>query len=113
MVHVFYFLNTGSQIHAVCLKMVVKCLYQFYKNLSVHLNFFPQHDEDPIAGYLSLHKSNESMLLKWTPNKLMSGSCEREKSQFWDYALTVNLHDVVYIHCHQHGKLLKLLTLLL
>ena len=44
------------------------------------------------------------MLLKWTPNKLMSGSCEREKSQFWDYALTVNLHDVVYIHCHQQGK---------
>lgn len=35
----------------------------------------------------------------------MSGSCEREKSQFWDYALTVNLHDVVYIHCHQHGKI--------
>ena len=34
----------------------------------------------------------------------MSGSCEREKSQFWDYALTVNLNDVVYIHCHQHGK---------
>ena len=76
-------------------------------------NSFPQHDEDPIAGYLSLHKSNESMLLKWTPNKLMSGSCEREKSQFWDYALTVNLHDVVYIHCHQHGKLLNLITLYL
>lgn len=71
---------------------------------------FPQHDEDPIAGYLSLHKSNESMLLKWTPNKLMSGSCEREKSQFWDYALTVNLHDIVYIHCHQHGNLFLLIT---
>ncbi|KAL9981050.1 hypothetical protein ACROYT_G009707 [Oculina patagonica] len=65
--------------------------------------YLEPHDEHPIAGYLSLHKSNESMLLKWTPNKLMSGSCEREKSQFWDYALTVNLHDVVYIHCHQHG----------
>lgn len=70
----------------------------------VLLFFFSQHEEHPIAGYLSLHKSNESLLLKWTPNKLMSGSCEREKSQFWDYALTVNLNDVVYIHCHQHGK---------
>ncbi|KAM7433857.1 Small G protein signaling modulator 2 [Porites harrisoni] len=65
--------------------------------------YLEPHEEHPIAGYLSLHKSNESLLLKWTPNKLMSGSCEQEKSQFWDYALTVNLHDVVYIHCHQHG----------
>lgn len=65
--------------------------------------YLEPHEEHPIAGYLSLHKSNDSLLLKWTPNKLMSGSCEREKSQFWDYALTVNLHDVVYIHCHQHG----------
>lgn len=65
--------------------------------------YLEPHEEHPIAGYLSLHKSNESLLLKWTPNKLMSGSCEREKSQFWDYALTVNLNDVVYIHCHQHG----------
>lgn len=65
--------------------------------------FLEPHEEHPIAGYLSLHKSDESLLLKWTPNKLMSGLCEREKSQFWDYALTVNLHDVVYIHCHQHG----------
>lgn len=72
--------------------------------LAFVLFFFSQHEEHPIAGYLSLHKSNESLLLKWTPNKLMSGSCEREKSQFWDYALTVNLNDVVYIHCHQHGK---------
>lgn len=43
-------------------------------------------------------------MLKWTPNTLMSGCDEKEKSLFWDHALTVNLSDVVYLHCHQQGK---------
>lgn len=104
---------TACQFKEFCPKIGVKFWGPWEAFLMYIKNSFPQHDEDPIAGYLSLHKSNESMLLKWTPNKLMSGSCEREKSQFWDYALTVNLHDVVYIHCHQHGKLLNLITLYL
>lgn len=38
----------------------------------------------------------------------MSGCDEKEKSLFWDHALTVNLSDVVYLHCHQQGKLCRL-----
>ena len=62
-----------------------------------------QEDHQPIAGYLSLHKSPDTLLLKWTPNTLMSGSSEKEKSEYWDMAVTVDLNDVVYIHCHQQG----------
>ena len=57
-----------------------------------------------IAGYLSLHKTLESLLVKWTPNQLMHSSGDtEEKSQFWDYAVTIDLQDVVYIHCHHKG----------
>lgn len=27
-----------------------------------------------------------------------------EKSEFWDQATTVDLADVVYLHCHSAGK---------
>ncbi|XP_032242258.2 small G protein signaling modulator 2 isoform X2 [Nematostella vectensis] len=68
-----------------------------------NVNVQPHEKASPIPGYLSLHKSNELLVLKWTPNTLMSGSDEKEKSLFWDYALTVNLNDVVYLHCHQQS----------
>ncbi|KAK3737452.1 hypothetical protein QZH41_008338 [Actinostola sp. cb2023] len=68
-----------------------------------NVNVQPNEKCGPIPGYLSLHKNNEMLVLKWTPNTLMNGSNEKEKSLFWDHALTVNLSDVVYIHCHQQA----------
>ncbi|XP_031553392.1 small G protein signaling modulator 1-like isoform X2 [Actinia tenebrosa] len=69
-----------------------------------NVNVQPNEMVSPIPGYLSLHKNNETLVLKWTPNTLMSGCDEKEKSLFWDHALTVNLSDVVYLHCHQQAS---------
>ncbi|RMC05843.1 hypothetical protein DUI87_17386 [Hirundo rustica rustica] len=44
------------------------------------------------------------MALKWTPNQLMNGSVgdlDYEKSVYWDYAMTIRLEEIVYLHCHQ------------
>ena len=60
----------------------------------------------PIQGYLSLHKSVESLLLKWTPNPMLHSNdvpVTMEKSQFWGQVITIDLVDVVYIHCHDAG----------
>ncbi|KAK3084137.1 hypothetical protein FSP39_008789 [Pinctada imbricata] len=66
----------------------------------------PKEDLEALAGYLSLHQSAEGLTIMWTPNQLMNGCCEEEtdetdRSLYWDYALTVYLDEIVYIHCHQ------------
>lgn len=42
-------------------------------------NVMVQRDQlEPLAGYLSLHQMNNSLILKWTPNQLMSKSSSEE-----------------------------------
>ncbi|XP_075625486.1 small G protein signaling modulator 1 isoform X6 [Balearica regulorum gibbericeps] len=65
----------------------------------------PRDDMEAIPGYLSLHQTADIMALKWTPNQLMNGSVgdlDYEKSVYWDYAMTIRLEEIVYLHCHQH-----------
>ncbi|NXT61390.1 SGSM1 protein, partial [Chaetops frenatus] len=64
----------------------------------------PRDDMEAIPGYLSLHQAADIMALKWTPNQLMNGSMgdlDYEKSVYWDYAMTIRLEEIVYLHCHQ------------
>lgn len=66
----------------------------------------PREGVEALAGYLSLHQTVEGLTIMWTPNQLMNGCCEDrdeelDRSQYWDYALTVFLDEIVYIHCHQ------------
>ncbi|XP_059404580.1 small G protein signaling modulator 1 isoform X1 [Carassius carassius] len=64
----------------------------------------PRDDMEAIPGYLSLHQTADSMTLKWTPNQLMNGSMgdlDYETSVYWDYAMTIRLEEIVYLHCHQ------------
>ncbi|XP_066835399.1 small G protein signaling modulator 1 isoform X9 [Anser cygnoides] len=85
----------------------------------------PRDDMEAILGYLSLHQTADIMALKWTPNQLMNGSvgdldyekslssktsqCQdvtkEERSRmtnvYWDYAMTIRLEEIVYLHCHQ------------
>ncbi|KAM6930411.1 small G protein signaling modulator 1 isoform 2-T2 [Xenentodon cancila] len=64
----------------------------------------PRDDMEAIPGYLSLHQTADIMTLKWTPNQLMNGSVgdlDYERSVYWDYAMTISLEDIVYLHCHQ------------
>lgn len=74
------------------------------------------HAGEPLPGYLSLHQQGGAQLvLKWTPNQLMNGTASgdsssgdsigssQDKSVYWDYALSVNMDDIVYLHCHQQG----------
>ncbi|XP_069135231.1 small G protein signaling modulator 1-like isoform X4 [Argopecten irradians] len=87
----------------------------------------PKEDVEALAGYLSLHQSAMGLTIMWTPNQLMNGCCEEESDEkdrsrstrnslykhtlkqyvhckvhlYWDYALTVYLDEIVYIHCHQ------------
>ncbi|XP_026995730.1 small G protein signaling modulator 1 isoform X2 [Tachysurus fulvidraco] len=64
----------------------------------------PRDDMEAIPGYLSLHQTADTMALKWTPNQLMNGSVgdlEYERSVYWDYAMTIRLEEIVYLHCHQ------------
>ena len=83
---------------------------------------------DPIPGYLSLHLNQQGLTLKWTPNQLMNGGTNEETAKrhrsvrpsirsarsgfcsisvLWDYAISVNLSTIVYLHCHQHGSLAR------
>ncbi|XP_043385454.1 small G protein signaling modulator 1 isoform X2 [Chelonia mydas] len=88
----------------------------------------PRDDMEAIPGYLSLHQTADIMTLKWTPNQLMNGSVgdldyekrliskisqcpgktERERGQstnvYWDYAMTIRLEEIVYLHCHQQDS---------
>ncbi|XP_061590161.1 small G protein signaling modulator 1 isoform X2 [Cololabis saira] len=64
----------------------------------------PRDDMEAIPGYLSLHQTADLMTLKWTPNQLMNGNVgelDSEKSVYWDYAITIRLEEIVYLHCHQ------------
>ncbi|XP_034458782.1 small G protein signaling modulator 1 isoform X1 [Hippoglossus hippoglossus] len=64
----------------------------------------PRDDMEAIPGYLSLHQTADVMTLKWTPNQLMNGNVgelDSEKSVYWDYAMTIRLEEIVYLHCHQ------------
>ncbi|KAF7661979.1 hypothetical protein LDENG_00248660 [Lucifuga dentata] len=64
----------------------------------------PRDDMEAIPGYLSLHQTAYIMTLKWTPNQLMNGSVgdlDYECSVYWDYAMTIPLEEIVYLHCHQ------------
>ncbi|CAL8343459.1 unnamed protein product [Lota lota] len=64
----------------------------------------PRDDMEAVPGYLSLHQTAEVMTLKWTPNQLMNGSVgdlDYEHSVYWDYAMTILLQEIVYLHCHQ------------
>ncbi|XP_062418327.1 small G protein signaling modulator 1 isoform X3 [Pungitius pungitius] len=64
----------------------------------------PRDDMEAIPGYLSLHQNADLMTLKWTPNQLMNGSVgdlDYERSVYWDYAITIPLGEIVYLHCHQ------------
>ncbi|XP_044937411.1 small G protein signaling modulator 1 isoform X4 [Mustela putorius furo] len=64
----------------------------------------PKDDMEAVPGYLSLHQTADVMTLKWTPNQLMNGSMgdlDYEKSVYWDYAMTIRLEEIVYLHCHQ------------
>uniref|UniRef100_A0A8B9TNJ0 Small G protein signaling modulator 1 n=1 Tax=Anas platyrhynchos TaxID=8839 RepID=A0A8B9TNJ0_ANAPL len=65
----------------------------------------PRDDMEAIPGYLSLHQTADIMALKWTPNQLMNGSNFRTSSLcssvYWDYAMTIRLEEIVYLHCHQ------------
>uniref|UniRef100_A0A673LET5 Small G protein signaling modulator 1-like n=1 Tax=Sinocyclocheilus rhinocerous TaxID=307959 RepID=A0A673LET5_9TELE len=64
----------------------------------------PTDDMEAILGYLSLHQTADLMTLKWTPNQLMNGNMgefDYEKSVYWDYAMTIRLEEIVYLHCHQ------------
>ncbi|CAF1091445.1 unnamed protein product [Rotaria magnacalcarata] len=87
----------------------------------------PVPSNDPIPGYLSLHLNQNGLTLKWTPNQLMNGCSSnvnkalknnlqdtdsfdnqnttespKQSSILWDYAISVNLSTIVYLHCHQH-----------
>uniref|UniRef100_A0A673IE96 RUN domain-containing protein n=1 Tax=Sinocyclocheilus rhinocerous TaxID=307959 RepID=A0A673IE96_9TELE len=70
----------------------------------------PTDDMEAIPGYLSLHQTADLMTLKWTPNQLMNGNMgefDYEKSVYWDFALTIRLEEIVYLHCHQHACNIK------
>ncbi|CAM4728667.1 unnamed protein product [Leuciscus chuanchicus] len=65
----------------------------------------PTDDTESIPGYLSLHQTADLMTLKWTPNQLMNGNVgefDYEKSVYWDFAMSIRLEEIVYLHCHQH-----------
>ncbi|VVC39869.1 Hypothetical protein CINCED_3A012394 [Cinara cedri] len=76
----------------------------------------PKDVIEPMAGYLSLHQTASSLIIKWTPNQLMNcnspGANQNDnpeidisnKSQYWDYAMNVNVDEIVYVHCHQQGN---------
>lgn len=54
-----------------------------------------------MPGYLSLHQMTNSLTVKWTPNQLMNGDLIDKSSNYWGYALNINVDEIVYVHCHQ------------
>ncbi|CAF0888852.1 unnamed protein product [Adineta steineri] len=89
-----------------------------YGKNNVLVQPIPSHD--PIPGYLSLHHNRHGLTLKWTPNQLMNGyegtkilkndsqeindanESPKKYSVYWDYAISINMSSIVYLHCHQH-----------
>ncbi|KAL5276338.1 SGSM2 family protein [Megaselia abdita] len=66
----------------------------------------PKDVNEAMPGYLSLHQNVQSLTIKWTPNQLMNGYNEsqesKDKSSYWNYALNINVEEIVYVHCHQN-----------
>lgn len=66
--------------------------------------------EVPVPGYLSLHSTPYSLLIKWTPNQIMHVNKTEGTSSppvpshlsLWDLAMSVNMEEIVYLHCHQN-----------
>ncbi|CAF3367028.1 unnamed protein product [Rotaria sp. Silwood1] len=95
-----------------------------YGKNNVYVQPAPNHE--PIPGYLSLHNNQHGLTLKWTPNQLMNGYSESSKSiqistqetnesetnmtvessrkysVYWDYAISINISSIVYLHCHHY-----------
>ncbi|XP_071848612.1 small G protein signaling modulator 1-like isoform X2 [Apostichopus japonicus] len=103
--------NTDEHRTAVSARDYVESLHQNSRSQLLYgknnVLVQPKEDAEQIPGYLSLHQTLEHLTIKWTPNQLMNGAAmeeaeeETDKSIYWDYALTVNLEDIVYLHCHQ------------
>ncbi|XP_028396533.1 small G protein signaling modulator 1-like [Dendronephthya gigantea] len=73
----------------------------------------PASGSDWVPGYLSLHQTAESLLVKWTPNDLMSGSPdEHQMLQHSNQAITIDTLDVVYVHCHHRGEAERVMVLI-
>ncbi|XP_036370734.1 small G protein signaling modulator 1-like isoform X4 [Octopus sinensis] len=111
----------------VSAKEYVESLHQNSKNTLLYgknnVLVQPKEDIEALPGYLSLHQSAEGLTIKWTPNQLMNGCYEDKEDDFdrrdgyrrfyqsleerqkkilyWDYALTIYVDEIVYIHCHQ------------
>jgi small G protein signaling modulator 1 len=81
------------------------------------VSYYQKDSAEPMAGYLSLHQSIQSLTIKWTPNQLMNGYNDNQslpssagsssgdsvdKSFYWAYVLNINIDDIVYVHCHQN-----------
>ncbi|KAF8765069.1 Small G protein signaling modulator 1 like protein [Argiope bruennichi] len=73
----------------------------------------PKEHLEPMPGYLSLHQNPDGLIIKWTPNQLMNGCystsdsssdsvTSQDKSIYWEYAMSVSVDDIVYLHCHQN-----------
>ncbi|XP_059487070.1 small G protein signaling modulator 2-like isoform X2 [Neocloeon triangulifer] len=95
-----------------CAKEYVESLHQNSRATLLYgknnVLVLPKDLTEPIPGYLSLHQSPNALTIKWTPNQLMNGYNEApqdtaNKSLYWDYALHVNVDDIVYVHCHQQA----------
>lgn len=79
-------------------------------NVDPHFNVQLGLDE-PIPGYLTLHQSVQVLTIKWTPNQLMNKNTQSDtdapvpadKSVYWNSLLSINVQDIVYLHCHQAG----------
>jgi hypothetical protein len=49
-----------------------------------------------------LHFSSSSLVsLKWTPNQLMNGCTVEDKSASWQQAVSVDMKNIIFMHCHQ------------
>ncbi|XP_071848613.1 small G protein signaling modulator 1-like isoform X3 [Apostichopus japonicus] len=120
--------NTDEHRTAVSARDYVESLHQNSRSQLLYgknnVLVQPKEDAEQIPGYLSLHQTLEHLTIKWTPNQLMNGAAMEEAEEetdkrftpqnrnrakrknghkviYWDYALTVNLEDIVYLHCHQ------------
>ncbi|XP_065197157.1 small G protein signaling modulator 2-like [Sycon ciliatum] len=73
-----------------------------YGKNNVLLETAPSHHA---RGYLSVHQMETNLLLKWTPNELVTGkgtNAAHSPGHSSFGALTVNLNQVVCVHCHPY-----------
>ncbi|KAL3857444.1 hypothetical protein ACJMK2_012114, partial [Sinanodonta woodiana] len=102
--------DSSKSFHHMSAREYVESLHQNNKTQLLYgknnVLVQPKEDIEALAGYLSLHQTAEGLTIMWTPNQLMNGCCdgaveEYDRSVYWDYALTIFLDEIVYIHCHQ------------